>query len=285
MSDDRYLCDRRSLLRTGALTSIAGLSGCLDRIPDEVRNQIPGQGEQDADGDGISDAEDYAPRDPSVQAKSDVQSDETSANSDSEAETAQSTTTATETQTGSVFVDRFDDDTFTDTWQVSEQDDETIAERNGLLLHDSPHAYNAGGNMVTRSSFSASGRLRLRVQMQSQQADYWGYGFGLSFGDQGWLGLKEHKWEDNDRLVLTLNGQNVDKVQEKLAAATDSTEALPYELRLDFDSMTIDRIRRGDRTFSPGIDLPDAFATDFALVIGNGRGHRVAYQLVQLAQA
>jgi hypothetical protein len=56
--------NRRSLLRAGAGLTAAGLAGCL--------GALPGSGDTDSDDDGVPDDEDYAPRDPHVQSKSDL---------------------------------------------------------------------------------------------------------------------------------------------------------------------------------------------------------------------
>lgn len=56
---------RRQFLRSSALVSIIGITGC---------SQLTGRDDiQDTDGDGVIDSEDYAPRDPSVQRGEQVQ--------------------------------------------------------------------------------------------------------------------------------------------------------------------------------------------------------------------
>jgi len=77
----------------GATSIAAATSGCLD--------SLVGSDVQDTDGDGVIDSEDYAPRDESVQAKSDLEgyrcSTSTDENGSSGAGTARSPTSAGET--------------------------------------------------------------------------------------------------------------------------------------------------------------------------------------------
>jgi len=62
------MVDRRRFVAAGAASLTSLIAGCSD---------ILGQGSeetdiQDSDGDGVIDSEDYAPRDPDVQERSDV---------------------------------------------------------------------------------------------------------------------------------------------------------------------------------------------------------------------
>jgi hypothetical protein len=75
---------RRRFL-TAATGAVAGLSGCSGGDSDDI---------EDSDGDGVIDSEDYAPSDPSVQEKSDLQQSATQA-----ARTADQPVTARETPT------------------------------------------------------------------------------------------------------------------------------------------------------------------------------------------
>jgi len=76
---------RRRLLRTGGLAFTIGLAGCSEFFG--------GENIQDTDNDGVIDSEDYAPRDPEVQEKSDL----TNTNSPTEPETDGATTSQTPT--------------------------------------------------------------------------------------------------------------------------------------------------------------------------------------------
>lgn len=74
--------DRRDFLAAGGTLSIASLAGCSDD-----------SGVQDSDGDGVIDSQDYAPKDPDVQEKADLQA------TVGKTATATSTASATETPT------------------------------------------------------------------------------------------------------------------------------------------------------------------------------------------
>lgn len=60
------MTDRRTVLQLGGVALSAGIAGCSD-ITGGDEQEI-----QDTDGDGVIDSEDYAPRDPEVQEKEDL---------------------------------------------------------------------------------------------------------------------------------------------------------------------------------------------------------------------
>lgn len=87
--------NRRRVLECVIATSLASVAGCVQ----------DGDTVQDADGDGVIDSEDYAPRDPAVQRKSDLdpgnESPPTETSTETNHPTASGTATATETRTTS----------------------------------------------------------------------------------------------------------------------------------------------------------------------------------------
>lgn len=86
--------ERRRLLRLSGGIGSAFLAGCTGALEDDDG----GLSIQDSDGDGVIDSEDYAPNDPEVQEKSDLQS-KTTATKKASAEGTATTTTPTTTTT------------------------------------------------------------------------------------------------------------------------------------------------------------------------------------------
>lgn len=72
---------RRKVLTGLSSGVVLTIAGCTTDDGDEASND---SGVQDTDGDGVIDSEDYAPQDPDVQSKSDVQSDTGQNESDSQ---------------------------------------------------------------------------------------------------------------------------------------------------------------------------------------------------------
>lgn len=162
----------------------------------------------------------------------------------------------------------------TDVWELTEADDETIEVQNqDVLYHNSPFAYNNGGNMLTTESFESSGVKTVGARIKKVGSDYyWGYGLRLDF-DNGAINVKEHKWGFNNDLKSQSSWGNVD-----LASPSSSNEWLNYSITIDFETGDVLKVRRGDETFEPDLTInPDS---EFQVEIGNGRGHDVKYDSV-----
>jgi hypothetical protein len=87
---------RRQFLRASAASTVAALSTTISGC-----SSLPGTGNsiQDSDGDGVIDSEDYAPNDPDVQEKSDVQNSGDGGGQNNQQTTQDSTTEQTTQQT------------------------------------------------------------------------------------------------------------------------------------------------------------------------------------------
>lgn len=90
--DNTDLVTRRKLLSSISTAGMVAITGCVSG--GESQGDI-----EDSDGDGVIDSEDYAPRDPEVQERSDVQNPQTETGTPTETETATQTETETATQT------------------------------------------------------------------------------------------------------------------------------------------------------------------------------------------
>lgn len=176
------------------------------------------------------------------------------------------------------FVDTFEDGRYDDRWELTAADDEEIREEGGNLIHRSPRAYNDNGDLLTVEEFPATGQRTLQVRMRTEDASYWGFGFGIDFGDGG-VHLKEHKWAANNDVKLQARGDDASAVLGAPTSATDWTE---YAVDFDFDAGTITSVRRGNEQFTPNFDFSAVAGETFRIRIGIGRGHQVRYDEVRL---
>jgi len=211
--------------------------------------------------------------------------------------TSISDVTPTKTSSGGSFSDEFDDNTYSDVWRVPQgdsSDDEIISETGGKLIHASEKSYNNGATLRTIESLSAEGTKRIEVEMRSRLTDYWGYGFGILFGEGGRLQLQEHKWEGFDRFGVSGveshppeydsdyddNYEDYDDTHfARVDSATTSTEFTPYSMTVDFDSGKIVSISRADDTSE--LNLRSSSNT-YQITIGDGRGHEVEYKYIRV---
>jgi len=180
--------------------------------------------------------------------------------------------------------DEFNDGTFEDEWQITEQDDETIRETDGHLRHESPKNYNNGGNIVSRNQAAATETVTLIVRQRQERSDYWGSGIQVRF-DDGFIQLKEQKWGDNDALELRVKGENAEEKYKQLASPTSSTSWLTYRLTLDFATKTITSISRGGETYDVSVDFSGISDDTYRVVLGVGRGHRTLYDYLRTGES
>lgn len=82
---------RRSFLKTFGVVSTLGTTGCITDKSGDEKSTV-----QDSDGDGVIDSEDYAPNDPAVQEKSDVQVEESTERQTSQRESTEQETDRTQ---------------------------------------------------------------------------------------------------------------------------------------------------------------------------------------------
>lgn len=211
---------------------------------------------------------------------------------------AEETPRDTETPSGDLFSDEFNDNSYSGEWeffQDNQPDDDTIRETGGKLVHISDSSYNNGATLHTIEEFPAEGIKRIEVQMKTRIADYWGYGFGVSF-DEGGVHLKEHKWEGYDRFGVSGvedhppeydsdYDDNYEKYDDthfaRVEPATTSTEFINYSMTVDFDSETLVSISRDGNIFELNLDMQSSGNT-YQITIGDGRGHEVEYEYIHL---
>ena len=181
------------------------------------------------------------------------------------------------------FTETFEDGAFDDAWEIAEQDDETITETDGQLVHDSPSTYTAGGDMVSRTELRATGERTVTVRQRQAESSYWGSGAGIEF-DAGGVRLKEHKWGQNDRFFLQVYGDGIENRARRLGSATSSTSWQTYSFTVDFASGTITSVTRGDETHDVNVDISDILGDSYRVRLGNGRGHRTLYDSVRVSE-
>jgi len=92
--DNSDVVTRRKLLSGVSVVGMIAITGCVSG--GESQGDI-----EDSDGDGVIDSEDYAPRDPEVQERNDVQTSQTEAGTPTQTETETPPQTETPTQTKS----------------------------------------------------------------------------------------------------------------------------------------------------------------------------------------
>ena len=132
--------NRRRFL--GSVAGTTALAGCTG-----------GGGGDDSDDDGVADSEDYAPKDPNVQAKSDLSKATTTATTGTPTEqtTEATTTTETTTTTAETTTTTADTTTTTETTTTASADANTIEVQNGMADGES--------GIVAYSSESVSVRV------------------------------------------------------------------------------------------------------------------------------
>lgn len=263
---------RRRFVQSLSVIGAASLAGCTAgrRALDEFDIDDSPSTVQDTDGDGVIDSEDYAPRDPEVQQQSDL------------ADPSSTSTPSATPNSQAIITEQFDDGSYTDTFTIREQDDETIEVQNGRLLHESPKNYNKGGTMLS-GEFDATGTVQFQTNAKFDLTNYWGYGMGFWF-DNARAWIKEQKWGEEDRLKAVVKGQNVTSEAVTVAPPTSSNTWQPYSLMVDFDDKQLLRVRRGEMTADISLDISEAYSDTVRVFIGGGRGHRVRHDHVSVTR-
>lgn len=288
---DSRRTSRRRALEIAGTAGLIGLAGCSQYIPGG-ENQI-----KDTDGDGVIDSQDYAPRDPSVQSKSDLHESTSTPTQTTESSPTTTRTTTTQVNTSkTAFYDDFDNGVYDRVWEFangSKPSKVAVAESGSVLRHRAPYSYSSSrGNLRTRNRFEAAGNVKITVRMRTRTKDYWGYGFAVRF-ETGGLTLKNHKWEGFDRFAAFGVEDRPDKYasdyhqygeqthKAKFGPATSSTRQIVYSMTIDTDAGRLIRVRRGRSTYNTSLDIGDV-SGPFHVTLSCGGGHDVEYDFVKV---
>lgn len=176
----RRIGGRRRFLRATAAIGLGGLSGCLRLSGSGGEPSGSTGGPSDSDGDGVIDSEDYAPRDPAVQERADL--DETagpetdaSAETETDAERDRETST-TEGTSSDPLVEGFESGSLDEWRDVVTAATTTAKARTGdrsLVITDQNDDFGSNdiGNVITRS-FEPISPSRLRASLSIDGGRY-----------------------------------------------------------------------------------------------------------------
>lgn len=220
--DDRT--ERRRFLRCGLAATAVSLSGCAGFLSKNDGDRI-----KDADGDGVIDSEDYAPRDPNVQRRSDV-------------ETPETTTTADPGGTGeSSFNDDFDYPSYELDdygWTAVRGGEELVTQSSYLTIRERVD----GGVIVTHPQPSATGTFRfegvknremfygLRIGFVSDGDSYNSTAYSLVFQQS----RDRSSNGDRNNILLTKVGA---ETSTPLVTLVDNHDGEPYDIEIERPSV------------------------------------------------
>ncbi|WP_435364903.1 hypothetical protein [Haloarchaeobius sp. DYHT-AS-18] len=241
------MLNRRALLRTAG-ASVSGLSfaGCLRLSSGEqatnttrgtagtARTGTAGTGtagtERDSDGDGVPDADDYAPRDPDVQRKSDVEDGNTAVETGTDTAVDTGTDTATTAQPATT--------PDTGSWATAERGDATTT----VLAQDELEfrVVQCSRAAATKELGDRSGTLQFEFDYETAAEAWWELAFFQVFED----GVE----------VLRMTVHTDPKLQMKAygsaSGSVDRTVSVDGETSVRFGIMPSDYCDAGDHAWT-----------------------------------